>query len=732
MIAGKLGGLGFILRRSTVSERVFFWWATGIAVLLAVLYGWHTLSVPIVHDAEGYRVIAEDIRVNGIFSKFYMSDSRTYGYPWFLSLVWQLARAVGWPDRLAVFGMQAGLHFGAAVCLWLALQRAGVNRWAALAGYAAVVAHPFALLYPGYYLSESLSLSMGTFVLAGAIAGWGGRLPGWLWVVGGLVCGAMVMVRPANLFMVPVWGLVALVALRRREWWAVLGLVCVLIPWWPQFRNNQIYYGKSTPLVATGLVALLEKMGVMFLKYTTSIVPGGDPRVKYENPYFVDIEAGMLDPTDWYLRHPREGLTTWGIHVFALVDQDLPLPYVENLVPWYSPYVSGANWAMVALGLLTMGGAWRRRKELTAGEQGAVVLTGVLLGGHLGLHSWLMVEGRYGVAMLVPLYGLGAAGLVGWGRGASRKEWLAVGAVVLAVSAGGVAGSTWLQRQAPAIQSALVAEHPEVGNVVERLTGRRPVDALCHSPWSTWAMSTAGIGPEGEAILVSDGKQVSLVEYDVVVEPNREYTVEFEVQGEAGSTEELSVDLYGGGGYDHAEQNGVLRRHTGAYQPVKFTWNSGSDAPMGTRLRFASLARRPLRVRNVRFTGGDGAWAGWTMDNVRQGLGQDAVVCTPEGGVSVLAQGVALEKNTEYVVNFEVRGPAGKAQTLSIDLYAGAGYDHSEQNGLIESFSGVFEPKEFQWNSGPDAPERAELRFATLSQKPMQVRNVRFRKVGEE
>ena len=96
-----------------------------------------------------------------------------------------------------------------------------------------------------------------------------------------------------------------------------------------------------------------------------------------------------------------------------------------------------------------------------------------------------------------------------------------------------------------------------------------------------------------------------------------------------------------------------------------------------------------------------------------------------------MAKGVTLEKNTDYVVNFEVRGPVGKAQTLSIDLYAGAGYDHREQNALLESFSGVFEQKEFRWNSGTDAPEWAELRFATLSQKPMQVRNVRFRKVGE-
>ncbi len=121
------------------------WLATVLAVLLAVLYGWHTVKVPIVHDAEGYRVIAEDIRVGGIFSKFYLSELRTYGYPWFLSFVWQMGRAVGWSDRLVVWGMQLGLHFGAAGCLWIALRKAGVRRWAAVAGYSAVVAHPFAL-----------------------------------------------------------------------------------------------------------------------------------------------------------------------------------------------------------------------------------------------------------------------------------------------------------------------------------------------------------------------------------------------------------------------------------------------------------------------------------------------------------------------------------------------------------------------------------------------------------
>ena len=54
-----------------------------------------------------------------------------------------------------------------------------------------------------------------------------------------------------------------------------------------------------------------------------------------------------------------------------------------------------------------------------------------------------------------------------------------------------------------------------------------------------------------------------------------------------------------------------------------------------------------------------------------------------------------------------------------------------QQEAVVESFSGEFERKSFRWNSGADAPERADLRFETLSQRPIQVRDVRFRKVGE-
>ena len=76
------------------------WLATVLAILLAILYGWHTVRVPIGYDSEGYRQIAQDIRTSGVFSKFRYSELRTYGYPALLSLVLGVAETVGWLEAM--------------------------------------------------------------------------------------------------------------------------------------------------------------------------------------------------------------------------------------------------------------------------------------------------------------------------------------------------------------------------------------------------------------------------------------------------------------------------------------------------------------------------------------------------------------------------------------------------------------------------------------------------------
>jgi hypothetical protein len=331
------------------------------AVALAIAFAWslETLRTPNVFDAAGYYRIAEHMRDHGVLANHELSDVRLYGYPAFLSLVLRWARALGTDERLVGFALQLGLHGAAAVGLAWSLRRCGVRGWAWRAGVAAVSAHPLALLYPGFFLTESLAFSLGTALLALAILAWNRQGGVGVWLAGGLVCGAMIVVRPASVFVLPVWGLVVARGLTRREWAAAFGLVTLLLPLAPQWWINHTYHHQSTPLIASPIARGLQVMGVLNAKYATAMIPGVEPPVLYANPFLVDEPLARRDPVEWVSdASARRASARGALHLFNAVDQDLPLPFVRDLAPGYGPWVSGANWAIVGLGLAALLAAW--------------------------------------------------------------------------------------------------------------------------------------------------------------------------------------------------------------------------------------------------------------------------------------------------------------------------------------------------------------------------------------
>ena len=151
--------------------------------------------------------------------------------------------------------------------------------------------------------------------------------------------------------------------------------------------------------------------------------------------------------------------------------------------------------------------------------------------------------------------------------------------------------SLWVRSYSPAIGAAL-AERPPL-----------PLSAESNLPLnmtSKWTFMNARLAPEGEVVLVCDGGNLSLIQYPVTVEKSTRYQVDFEVRS-PGSAGDLSVDLYNGPAYDHVEQNGIVREFSSSYERVSFVWNSGTDAPPAAALRFATLSRVPVHVRNIRF-----------------------------------------------------------------------------------------------------------------------------------
>jgi hypothetical protein len=673
-----------------------YWFSTAlVALTIAFFWSLETLRTPNVFDAAGYVRIAEHMRTNGVFSNHELSDVRLYGYPAFLRWVLSFAQLTGVNDRLLGFALQLGLHFAASIGLAWSLSRCGVRGWAWRAAVAAVMAHPLALLYPGFFLTESLAFSLGTTLLALAIAAWERRGGAVVWIAGGLVCGAMIVVRPASVFVLPVWVLVAARGLIRREWLAALGLAAVLLPLAPQWWMNRTYHSQSTPLVASSIARGLQVMGILNSKYATAMIPGMEPPILYANPFLVDEPLARQDPVVWYQTHPAAGLATWALHLFNTLDQDLPLPFVRDLAPAYGPWVVAANWAMTGLGLASLLAAWRRGG--TAGERGAIRISTGLIVGHLGGYGLSLVESRYGVAALVPLYAWAAVGGSWLARsGAPLQRW-AAGVLMVGVGAAGMAVSGWVREYSPLIQDAM-------GREPRRPASGKAKHPLCVSAWSDWTVSGTRVGPSGELVISAGGDAA----HPVDTAPETVYWLDFEVTGKAVERSRGDIVIEGTGG---------------GYQWVRFAQKGGGRREI--RFSATSLAR----LRNVRFGVAEAMplAADWQRLNVLVQLDGAAVFCSENGAVGLLSRPVTLEKNTEYEVEFEIRSHGPGTGEMSIDLF-GPGYDAAEQNGFVREYPTEFERKRIRWNSGPSAPPRAELRFVTLSDVPITVRDIQFRK----
>jgi hypothetical protein len=675
------------------------YWLTTTLWASAVAYFWslETLRTPNVFDAAGYHQIAQQMLSGGILTKHDLSDIRLYGYPAFLSLILRGANYWGWNERVLGFGVQLSLYWAAAGFLAWSLARCGVRAWAWRAALAMVAAHPLALLYPGFFLTESVAFSFGIVLLSLAVLAWERRGGVAVWVAGGLVCGAMIMVRPASVFILPVWGLVVAKGLGQRQWKAGLGMLFLLVPLAPQWWINWTYHGQFTPLIASPITHAMPLFGILNAKYATAMISGVEPPVTYPNPFLVDESLARQDPMAWYLMHPAAGLATWALHLFNTLDQDLPLPFVTDLDPPYGPWVSAANWAVVGLGLMSLLATWRAGGS--PGERAVIWVSTGLIAGNLGGYGFSMVESRYGVAALIPLYGwaaVGAAWLLHFGGW--RERWVAVTGMAV-VGALGLGVSSWVREYAPMIQDA------------RGLAPRRPVSVkakhpLCESAWTRWEVSRTRIGPSGELVLAAGGA----AEHPVAMTPGITYWIDIETTGTAVASGPFEITLGGG---------------AGAYQWVRFAQQGSANG----RIRLAATGGA-TRIRNVRFglaearpPSGDGY-----REHVLQPLDGTSVFCSEQGAVALLSRPVTLEKNTEYEVTFEIRSEPPGTGEMSIDLF-GPGYDAAEQNGFVREFRGEFERKQIRWNSGPLAPARAELRFATLNEFPIVVRDIRFRKV---
>ena len=441
-------------RDSVLSRRE--WIALMAAIVIAHLFYWRIAFYPSAFDAQNYSDIAADIDRNGLFSKFYNSNIRTYGYPLLLVVLSRAAKLAGISTGWLLFETQLALYLFAAYSVRRALARLWpvFARWA----FIGVVLNVFALAYTPESLTESVSLSL----ILLSTACWLELLAGpttWHPVLAGSIAmGAAVMVRPANLFALFAWVLaVAAVCIARRPRAPALAMMAVallagaVLPMLPQYMNNVRHYGQHSALVAARLGHNQQIWGIAYLKYATALPPVPNPSIFYENPFAKGRPADDERPLSWYAQYPLAGALTLALHAFAMLDQDLLFTYSRDLDPWYRIPLGIANHAIVGAALIAIAVLVARARHDRAYALAAAAVI-VYVVSHIALHATSAVEMRFGLPLLLLAGPAAIAAVRELAR--ARTKWLVASAIaIVGYTSAALVLSDWVRQQAPSIRA---------------------------------------------------------------------------------------------------------------------------------------------------------------------------------------------------------------------------------------------------------------------------------------
>lgn len=432
------------------------WIALVLAIGIAHAFYARSLAYPSDYDAKNYLAIATDLARGGLFAKFYYSELRSYGYPLFLWTLKEVADVLRVPWGLVIFETQLALYAGAT--LFVRSRLAKVSLPVARIVLVATLLNVVALVYVADTLAESLSLVL-LLVAAGCwVHLYAGGSRGLVAVaLGSLALGAAVVVRPANVFALPVWAVAGLALASLRGWNArqrvlatLTATLVITLPLLPQFANNVRHYSRWTPLVAASLGRNQQIWGIAYLKYATALPPIALPSVFYLNPYAEGRPVDEARPLAWYVEHPGAGAATLGLHIFGMLDQDLLFTYARDLDPWYRRplgIVTHGAIALAGLGLVLLASRARRDR----GHRAIFVALSTFLAAYAALHATTAVEMRFGLPVLVV-----AGPLAVWFVRESRRRTSAGrAAIVVFVAlwiAASLALSDWMRSQAAPIR----------------------------------------------------------------------------------------------------------------------------------------------------------------------------------------------------------------------------------------------------------------------------------------
>jgi hypothetical protein len=384
------------------------------ALLALLLYQLTGRDYPFYGDEKELFDAANGISKTGLFSAFKYSDRRPYLYPLMLSLLPA--------QRDFIFAAQLLAFECAALYAFRFFRSYQPKNALWLTGFA-IFLNPFTLLYLGYALTEIFSIA---FIIAYAVllvnACDRARRRTLYAFLAGAAFGCAAMVRPSNLFLAAAAPLLVLsewlyrpvpMSLGRRIAASlgrllafVVGL-CLLMA--PQFSNNLRFHDSATPIVVSyaGQARFDADLVERSIKYATAISKKKKIAVAaiYADPY---REARASQNV---LVRTGARFAKWVTTLFALVDQDRPIPYNRDMFPWYRKLASVGSLAIFFAGLVGLLSQWlsalrqpgspqERLGRLFDAQRLPATVFGALVMGCLLAFSRFHTEARYGLPAL--------------------------------------------------------------------------------------------------------------------------------------------------------------------------------------------------------------------------------------------------------------------------------------------------------------------------------------------
>ncbi|MFN8633499.1 MAG: hypothetical protein U0893_06555 [Chloroflexota bacterium] len=436
------------------------------AALLAVALR-QICDQPIVYDALGYVLMGKVFATGRIDGQALIDLGwivRTCGYPVFLAPFTALAGANDDVLEWLVFAGQLAIDLAAswsfARRVALAFGDARWGRWT----LAVVALNPFQLILTGLLLADFLSSASIAVAVALLLPPRETRPSARVLRDGvlALVCLSLAAeIRPANAVLLPVGGLLWAIQwlraargttgrleLGRLFGGLVLVGVATLVPMAPQIALNWMIYGVPHPFVVGSLYETQLRLGLPNLK-VIGLVPWGyfvDPTANYQSPFGTD--QGDLPRAVSTV--PLGVIGTYALHVFALLDQDYPFPYVREIDAWHRWPLSTVNYLFLGAVVVGQVVGWRRWCRPGSRLAWSVVLVMTLA--YAGISLPTRVECRSGLPLFTLLAPAAAGGLLavwGWYRQQAWRRLAGGLAVILLVMCASGALSVWMQAQAP-------------------------------------------------------------------------------------------------------------------------------------------------------------------------------------------------------------------------------------------------------------------------------------------